>query len=98
MRKIATLVGSAVALYAIESGQPAISQTKLVGLREHYGVGDPEATAYFELHSQLDHEHAAAGRELIEARLDGADTDALVAEAEAVLRGNWRLLDGVMSR
>ena len=84
-----------VALYAIESGQPAISETKLAGLREHYGIEGGEGTAYFELHATLDHVHAAAERELIEERLDGADTDALLAEAESVLRANWRLLDGV---
>ena len=91
------LLPSLVALYAIESGQPAISQTKLAGLRDHYGVEDGEGTAYFELHSELDHEHAAAERELIEERLDGADLEALLAEAESVLRANWRLLDGVTS-
>jgi len=90
-----SLLESLVAMYAIESGQPAISETKLAGLREHYGVSEGEGTAYFELHATLDHEHAAAERELIEERLDGADLDALLAEAEAVLRANWKLLDGV---
>jgi pyrroloquinoline-quinone synthase len=89
------LLPSLVALYAIESGQPAISETKLAGLREHYGIDGAEATSYFDLHAELDHEHAAAARELIEERLDGADVDALLAEAESVLRANWRLLDGV---
>jgi pyrroloquinoline-quinone synthase len=89
------LLRSLVALYAIESGQPAISETKLAGLRDHYGVDGAEATEYFELHAQLDHEHAAAERELIEERLADADADDLLAEAEAVLRANWRLLDGV---
>ncbi len=89
------LMESLVALYAIESGQPAISETKLTGLREHYGVEDGEGTEYFELHATLDHEHAAAGRRLIEERLGGADAEALLAEAESVLRANWRLLDGV---
>ena len=55
-----TLLHSLVALYAIESGQPAISETKLAGLREHYGIDGAEATAYFDLHGELDHEHAAA--------------------------------------
>lgn len=90
-----SLLGGLVALYAIESGQPAISETKLAGLREHYGIEDGEGTAYFELHGTLDHEHAAAERTLIEERLDGADVEALLAEAESVLRANWCLLDGV---
>jgi pyrroloquinoline-quinone synthase len=89
------LLESLVAMYAIESGQPAISETKLAGLREHYGHADGPATAYFALHAELDVEHAAAERALIEPRLQGADETALLTEAERVLEANWRLLDGV---
>jgi pyrroloquinoline-quinone synthase len=89
------LLPSLVAMYAIESGQPAIADTKRRGLREFYGCQSGPATAYFDLHAELDHEHAAAARALIEPRLAAADEDALVAEAEAVLRANWDLLDGV---
>jgi len=43
-----------------------------------------------------DVDHAASGRELIQAELDSAvDAHALVAEAECVLEANWGLLDGV---
>ena len=42
-----------------------------------------------------DVEHAAQERALIEPLLDGADVEALLAEAESVLRANWELLDGV---
>ena len=84
-----------VALYAIESGQPAVSETKLAGLREHYEVQEGPATAYFTLHAELDKDHAAAARAVIEPQLADADQDALVAEAERVLEANWRLLDGV---
>jgi pyrroloquinoline-quinone synthase len=85
-----------VTLYAIESAQPAISRTKLDGLVEHYGAqaGSP-ATAYFELHAERDVEHAAQSRALIEERLEVAAADRLVEVAEAALRGNWVLLDGV---
>jgi pyrroloquinoline-quinone synthase len=84
-----------VAAYAIESGQPAISQTKLDGLREHYGLDEGPATEYFTVHAERDHEHAAETRALIEERLEGADQDRLLEVAEGALRGNWLLLDGV---
>ena len=90
------LLSSLVAMYAIESGQPAISETKRAGLVEHYGqAAGGDATSYFDLHATLDIEHAAAERAIIEPRLDGADLDALLDEAEAVLKANWELLDGV---
>jgi pyrroloquinoline quinone (PQQ) biosynthesis protein C len=84
-----------VATYAIESGQPAISHTKLRGLVDRYGFEEGPATEYFSLHAELDHEHAAQSRELIEERLADADLDRLLHVAEEALKGNWELLDGV---
>jgi pyrroloquinoline quinone (PQQ) biosynthesis protein C len=79
-------------MYAIESTQPAISNTKQIGLSEHYGL---DGSAYFELHRSLDVEHARQLRELIDQRLQDADLDALLDTAERVLKANWVLLDGV---
>src|SRR5262245_58336824 len=90
-----SLAATLAALYAIESGQPAIAETRRAGLLEHYGIADGPATAYFSLHATLDHEHAAQERTLLAELLDGEDEDVLVAEAEAALRANWELLDGV---
>jgi pyrroloquinoline-quinone synthase len=89
------LLGHLVALYAVESAQPEIARVKADGLREHYGFPSGPATAYFDLHAERDVEHAAEGKAMIAARLDGADEDAIVAEAERVLRANWALLDAV---
>jgi pyrroloquinoline-quinone synthase len=89
------LLPTLVALYAVESAQPAISVAKGAGLREHYGITGTAATAYFDQHAVRDVEHAHAARELIDARLEGADAEALLAEAERVLAANWALLDGV---
>ena len=84
-----------VRLYAIESGQPAISKTKREGLAAHYDIGDGPGNEYFRVHEQADVEHAAEGRALIEAHMDRADAEAVVAAAESVFEANWRLLDGV---
>jgi len=85
-------LGAAAILYAIEAGQPAISETKLRGLVEHYGFAEgSEAVEYFVLHGERDHEHAAEARAKIAEQEDGR----LVGLAEAALAANWALLDGV---
>jgi pyrroloquinoline-quinone synthase len=82
-------------LYAIESGQPAISRTKLAGLTEHYGLdADDPAAAYFRLHAELDIEHARAARDAL-ADAPQARLEELAVAAERALEANWRLLDGV---
>ena len=82
-------------LYAIESGQPAISRTKRAGLVDRYGVADGTGTDYFRVHEGRDSDHAAEVRALIEERAGSEDADTVVAAAEAAFRANWRLLDGV---
>ena len=89
------LLARLVRLYAIESGQPAISRIKRQGLVGCYGFTDGPATAYFRLHERRDAEHAAEARGLIEELAAEGDQDELAAAAEATLRANWRLLDGV---
>jgi pyrroloquinoline-quinone synthase len=87
-------LGAAAILYAIESGQPAISETKLRGLVEHYGFAEgSEAVEYFVLHGERDHEHAAEARAKLSEQEDGR----LVGLAEAALAANWALLDGVFA-
>jgi len=83
-------------LYAVESAQPEISRTKLAGLVAHYGVdAESPAAAYFALHAERDAEHAEESSQALAADATEADVERLVTAAEAALRGNWRLLDGV---
>jgi pyrroloquinoline quinone (PQQ) biosynthesis protein C len=82
-------------LYAVESGQPDVSRTKLTGLVEHYGFSTgSKSTEYFELHAERDHEHAAASADVLRAA-EPEEADRLVAAAERALKANWQLLDGV---
>jgi pyrroloquinoline-quinone synthase len=89
------LAPTLAALYAIEAGQPAIADAKRQGLVDLYGFEPGPATAYFDLHAELDHEHAAGHRQALEALRDEATEEELIEAARSVLRANWRLLDGV---
>lgn len=83
------------ALYAYESQTPEVAETKVTGLREHYGIAGA-AAEYFELHGELDVEHS---RELAAAIDEVATTDAERAEAVAGAKAGaeaiYGLLDGV---
>ena len=82
-------------LYAVESSQPAIAETKLRGLVEHYGFrSDTDGMEYFALHAERDKEHARAARAALR-DAEATDTARLARAAEEALRANWLLLDGV---
>jgi pyrroloquinoline-quinone synthase len=82
-------------LYAVESSQPAIAETKLRGLVEHYGFRpDTDVTEYFVLHAERDKEHARAARMALR-DAEPTETLRLARAAEEALRANWLLLDGV---
>jgi pyrroloquinoline-quinone synthase len=84
------------ALYAYESQQPDVSRQKADGLRHQYGVTEPRALAYFEVHAETDLEHRAEERAALERCLAaGASGEAVLAAAGEALDAYWALLDGV---
>ena len=56
----------ACAMYAFEKEIPKISEIKLQGLKEFYGLDSKNTTEYFEEHMEADIRHAASWRKIIE--------------------------------
>lgn len=86
------------ALYAYESQIPAISESKMDGLRKHYGFTDPKSYEYFSVHVEADREHAAAERAMLEQHVNESNSSAVKASVERVLDALWDLLSGVCRR
>jgi pyrroloquinoline-quinone synthase len=82
-------------LYAYESQTPEVAKTKIEGLRKFYGV-DGEAVRYFELHGELDVEHASELARALDALIETqADELEAVEGARAGAAAIYGLLDGV---
>jgi pyrroloquinoline-quinone synthase len=86
-----TFDGGACAMYAFEKEIPKISQTKLDGLAEFYGMTSNEATEYFKLHTEADIRHAASWRNILEK--SSVDTSNLIEIADKSLSAQNLLLD-----
>jgi pyrroloquinoline-quinone synthase len=78
------------ALVAYESQAPSIAASKADGLRRHYGL-DAEATAFWDVHSTMDEDHAAWAVEAL-ASLP-ADTGMVLAAACRAADAWWAFLD-----
>ncbi|HEV3392922.1 MAG TPA: CADD family putative folate metabolism protein [Chthoniobacterales bacterium] len=86
------------ALYAYESQIPAICESKIDGLKKHYGFTDPKGYEYFSVHIDADKEHSAAEREMLSAKIDNRNIDNVRASVNRVLDALWELLSGVCRR
>lgn len=86
-----TLEGGACAMYAFEKEIPEISQTKLDGLKEFYGIDGEQATEYFKLHTEADVRHAASWRGMLESMPDSPEN---IESARRSLYAQNLLLDG----
>lgn len=89
-------VEGVAALYAYESQIPEVSETKVEGLEEFYGITSEEATEYFRLHAEVDVEHADEEFEVLDALCETEeDRERAVEAAEAGAEAASRILDGV---
>ena len=84
------------ALYAYESQIPAICESKIDGLKKHYGFSDPKDYEYFSVHIEADREHSAAEREML--KIDNDNFETVRASVNRVLDALWEMLSGVCRR
>ena len=68
-----------------------MSEAKIAGLKEHFGVTSGEGLAFFEVHRAIDVHHAAAERRALE-NAAPAEHDAIVASTERALGAWWGFL------
>jgi len=86
------------ALYAYESQIPAICESKIVGLKKHYGFTKPEHYEYFTVHIDADREHSAAEREMLGRYVTDRNFESVRASVNRVLDALWEMLSGVCRR
>lgn len=86
------------ALYAYESQIPAICESKIDGLKKHYGFTKPDDYQYFTVHIEADREHSAAERDLLSRYIDKSNFESVKASVNRVLDALWEMLSGVCRR
>ena len=79
------------AMYTFEKEIPKISQIKLEGLAEFYGISTEEATEYFKLHTEADIRHTASWRKALEDT--SSNNEDLIQIAEKSISAQNLLLD-----
>ncbi len=86
------------ALYAYESQIPAVSESKIDGLKKHYGFDDAKSYEYFSVHVEADKEHSAAERAMLESHVNDRNAASVQASVDRVLDALWEMLSGVGRR
>ena len=86
------------ALYAYESQIPAICESKIDGLKKHYGFAEPKHYEYFSVHIEADREHSAAEQRLLGEYISCQNFESVRASVNRVLDALWEMLSGVCRR
>lgn len=86
------------ALYAYESQIPPICISKIKGLKEHYGMKNPEDWKYFSVHIAADEEHAASERKLLSKYVGEENQKAVIESVQRALDALWDFLSSLCDR
>jgi pyrroloquinoline-quinone synthase len=84
------------ALFAYEQQVPAVAASKVEGLKRFYGVEDPQALRFFDVHLKADVWHAEETKTLME-QLTDEQKLAATSAAEQAARALWGFLDGMVA-
>ncbi len=87
-------------LYAFEKELPKISETKLDGLNEFYGITSNESNEYFKIHKEVDLYHSKIWENIIKESTsdDENENEKMLNAARLSLQAQNRLLDSVKSK
>src|SRR5207302_2810332 len=77
------------ALYAYESQIPEICESKIGGLKKHYGFSDPNHYQYFTVHVEADREHSAVERKMLETHVHQHNFEPVKGSVNRVLDALW---------
>ena len=88
---MSSFVSGSTAMYALEKEIPKISQTKLEGLAEFYGLTSEDVTKYFKEHMEADIRHTASWKKAIDG-FSGHDQE-IISAAESSVTCQNLLLD-----
>ena len=89
-----TFESGACAMYAFEKEIPKISQVKLDGLAEFYGISSETATEYFKLHTEADIRHTAVWKSILEK--SKTNPEKLIQIADSSISAQNLLLDSCL--
>jgi pyrroloquinoline-quinone synthase len=91
----APVPAAVAALYAYERQVPDVVESKVHGLKQHYGIDSKRATAFFRVHGVLDIEHSGAERDMLADLSVGADEGAIEEATGRALEAWWNFLTAV---
>ena len=84
------------ALYSYEYQVPEVAETKIQGLKEHYGITDKKTLLFFLVHKTADIEHREAIEKLLEKRPKSEQEEALTGALD-IAKALWNFLTEMQS-
>lgn len=85
------------ALYAFEKELPKISDTKLAGLDQFYGIKNSKAQEYFNIHKEIDIYHSKVWEKILN-EMPSEMSEKIIRSSIASLKAQNKLLDSVKNK